>query len=309
MSAAVQSPARLERAAAVLRFTRTERAVHWVHAVTFLTLLVTGLVLSTASLEGIVGHRALLRELHLASAFFFVFGPALIALAGNRRAVEADVEEVDRWSADDARWLRHPSLDGGPALPPQGKFNAGQKLNAIFTLYATFAFTLSGLILWQNRRFPFSVVTQANTVHTALAYFALAVFFGHLYLAAIHPATRHALRGMLGGRVRRAWAAHHHAAWPAEDEEGPLTPRGALRTAVLLALGLEVAALLTRAGFIALGANATDAVTGAIYRWSALPGTLVSPGTGIHVLDVAAALWAGFLILAWRAVAARTGAR
>lgn len=281
----------------VLRFTRTERAVHWVHAVTFLTLLLTGFILSISTLEGIVGHRALLRELHLASAFFFVFGPGLLTRAGNRAAMKDDARAIDRWSGDDVRWLRHPSVNPTQRTPPQGKFNAGQKLNGIFTVYATFAFGLTGVILWQNRRFPYPVVTQANTIHTALAYIALAIFLGHLYLAVIHPATRHALRGMLGGRVRADWAQHHHRAWTAGDDEAPLSLLGVARTAVLLALGLEIAALFTRFAFIFLGANATDAVTGAIYHWSALPGTLSSTPTGVHLLDLGAALWAGFLVL------------
>lgn len=305
LSLVLQPRASLERTATVLRFTRTERAVHWVHAVTFLALLTTGLILSTSVLEGLIGHRALLREIHLASAFFFVFGPGLVTRAGNRVAVQDDARAFDRWSGDDARWLRHPDINPTPRTPPQGKFNAGQKLNAIFTVYATFAFGLTGLILWQNRRFPYPVVTQANTIHTALAYIALAVFLGHLYLAVIHPATRHALRGMVWGRVRADWARHHHPAWTAIADEAPLSLRGVAQTAILLALGLEIAALFTRVAFIFLGANATDAVTGAIYRWSALPGTLSNTPTGVHLLDLTAALWAGFLILVRRWILAR----
>jgi hypothetical protein len=212
---------------------------------------------------------------------------------------------MDRWSADDARWLLHPSVDPTPKTPPQGKFNAGQKLNGIFTIYATFAFGLTGLILWQNRRFPYPVVTQANTIHTALAYIALAVFLGHLYLAVIHPATRHALRGMVWGRVSADWAQHHHRAWSAGGDEAPLSLGSIAVSMLLLALGLEIAALFTRVAFVFLGANATDAVTGAIYHWSALPGTLTSTPTGVHLLDLAALLWAGFLILVRNWISAR----
>jgi formate dehydrogenase subunit gamma len=305
MSAAVETRRGPAAPPTVVRFTRTERAVHWIHAVTFLTLLATGLILSTAALEGLVGHRALLREIHLASAFFFVFGPALVALAANRRAVGEDAGQIDGWTEDDMRWLRAPHLEPRPGTPPQGKFNAGQKLNAIFTVYATFAFSLSGLILWQNRRFPYPVVTQANTIHTALAYIALAVFFGHLYLAVLHPATRPALRGMIRGRVPLDWARRHHPAWIPQTNDSRLSPKQVVRTVLLLALGLEFATLITRVGFIALGANATDAVTGGIYAWSALPGTLSNPATGAHLLDLAAALWAGFLVLVWRWIAAR----
>ena len=39
---------------------------------------------------------------------------------------------------------------------------------------------------------------------------------GHLYFALIHPATRHALRGMTTGDVREDWARKHHAKWVRE---------------------------------------------------------------------------------------------
>ena len=39
---------------------------------------------------------------------------------------------------------------------------------------------------------------------------------GHLYLALIHPATRHALRGMTLGDVREDWAEEHHPKWVEE---------------------------------------------------------------------------------------------
>ena len=43
-------------------------------------------------------------------------------------------------------------------------------------------------------------------------YAALTLLVGHLYLALIHPATRHSLRGMTRGTVREDWA---RAALPA----------------------------------------------------------------------------------------------
>jgi formate dehydrogenase subunit gamma len=46
---------------------------------------------------------------------------------------------------------------------------------------------------------------------------------GHLYLAVLHPATRHALRGMTLGDVDEDWARRHHSKWvepaPAPDRE------------------------------------------------------------------------------------------
>jgi formate dehydrogenase subunit gamma len=52
----------------------------------------------------------------------------------------------------------------------------------------------------------------------------LSVFLlvGHLYLALIHPSTRHALRGMTTGEVDESWARKHHAKWVETENRPPL---------------------------------------------------------------------------------------
>ena len=136
------------------RFNRTERGVHWVQATSFLVLLVSGFALALPQLESLIGHRALLREIHLSSAFFLFFGPAIVALAGDRRVLARDVAEVDRWDRDDLRWLiPSPILRlWGVRTPPQGRFNAGQKLNALFVAWSTVTFSVTGLLTDLNDR-------------------------------------------------------------------------------------------------------------------------------------------------------------
>lgn len=50
-------------------------------------------------------------------------------------------------------------------------------------------------------------------MHVSLFVLWIPLFLGHLSLALVVPSTRPALRGMLCGRVARAWAEHHHALW------------------------------------------------------------------------------------------------
>ena len=50
-------------------------------------------------------------------------------------------------------------------------------------------------------------------------YVSLVLLVGHLYLAVINPATRHALRGMTLGTVDEQWARAHHAKWAAQRAE------------------------------------------------------------------------------------------
>ena len=64
-------------------------------------------------------------------------------------------------------------------------------------------------------------VWDARMTSTLILMFLVA---GHLYLAVLHPATRHALRGMTLGDVDEAWARKHHPKWV---DEPPVAERAA----------------------------------------------------------------------------------
>jgi formate dehydrogenase subunit gamma len=194
----------------VRRFSRTERILHWANAFGFFFLLATGLILYLPSLAVLVGRRPLIQDLHFWSGVGWVSVLVLVALVGDRPGLRQLAREVDRFDRDDLRWL----LGRRPA--PQGRFNAGQKLNVALTGAFTVLFLVSGLLLWfgeRDTRFRF-----ASTVllHDGLMYVALALLVGHLYLAVINPATRHALRGITLGTVDAEWADRHHAKWRRE---------------------------------------------------------------------------------------------
>ena len=193
----------------VRRFSKTERTVHWVNALGFFLLLATGLILYLPRLSVAVGRRPLIKDMHFWAGVGWLSALAIVIVLGFRRLLRT-ARELESFDRDDVRWLR-----GGKA--PQGRFNAGQKINAALTAAFTVLFGVSGLLLWfgeQDTRLRF-----ASTVilHDALMYASLALLLGHLYLALIHPTTRHALRGMVVGNVREDWAREHHARWKTGD--------------------------------------------------------------------------------------------
>ncbi len=121
-------------------------------------------------------------------------------LAGDSRGLIRTAADIDAFDRDDLRWL------AGRRPAPQGRFNAGQKVNATLTAALTVLFVVSGLLLWfgeRDTRFRFA---STVVLHDGLAFAATALLLGHLYLALIHPATRHALRGITVGTVREEWA-------------------------------------------------------------------------------------------------------
>jgi formate dehydrogenase subunit gamma len=203
------------KAGYIPRFSRVERLLHWVNALGFFFLLATGLILYLPSLSMLVARRQLMQSLHFWAGVGWLGALAAVVLLGGRRLL-ATARELDFFDRDDLLWLRRRTA-------PQGRFNAGQKINAALTAAFTILFGLSGLLLWfgeQDTRYRF-----ASTVilHDGLMYVSLALLVGHLYLALIHPATRHALRGMTLGDVRVEWAMRHHAKW---EPEGVRIDRG-----------------------------------------------------------------------------------
>ncbi len=196
----------------VERFSATERAVHWVHATAFLVLLATGLALYIPALSVAVGRRPLLKDIHVYTAVAWIVGLVLVVVLGDRRRLRATVRELDTFDADDMLWLRRYPR-------PQGRFNAGQKVNAALTAAFALLFAVSGSLLWLGERDHRFQLGSTILLHDWLTLISLVLLVGHLYLALIYPATRHALRGMTVGTVRRDWAERHHPKWVREERQ------------------------------------------------------------------------------------------
>ena len=184
----------------VKRFSRTERTLHWVNALCFFFLLATGLILYLPSLAVAVGRRPLIKDMHFWSGISWVSLLALVAVLGDRRGLLRTARELER-------------LD-------TGRLNVGQKVNAILMASFTILFVVSGLFLWLGERDTRFRFASTVVLHDGLMFVALALLVGHLYLALIHPATRHSLRGMTLGEVREDWARVHYPKWVSDTESG-----------------------------------------------------------------------------------------
>jgi len=194
----------------VRRFSKTERTFHWVNAFFFFLLLASGLVLYLPSLEVAVGRRSLVKDVHFWTGVGWLPALALVALLGDRRGLLRTARDLDEYDGDDLRFL------AGRTSAPQGRFNAGQKVNAALTAAFAVLFLVSGLLLWFGERDTRLRFASTVVLHDGLFFAATALLVGHLYLAVIHPATRHALRGMTLGTVSADWAQRHHAKWKPE---------------------------------------------------------------------------------------------
>ncbi len=191
----------------VQRFTLTERLLHWTHASAFFVLFASGLVLYLPSLSTAVGRRPLIKDVHFWTGISWAGAILLIGALGNRGALLKTAREIDLFDRDDRRFLF------GKTHSPQGRFNAGQKVNAILTGSFAILFFVSGLLLWYGERDTSFRLPGTVFLHDALMYVSVVIVVGHLYLSLVHPTTRHALRGITLGTVREDWARAHHSKW------------------------------------------------------------------------------------------------
>ena len=195
----------------VVRFTRTERAFHWVNAAFFLFLAATGLILYIPRLSELVGRRPLLKNLHFWGGIAWICALALVFVLGDTGRLLRTAREVEVLRDD--------------------RFDVGQKLNAIVTAAFTVLFVVSGVLLWLGERDTRFRLAGTVVLHDGLLYVALILFVGHLYLAVFNPATRHALRGMTLGTVVVDWARRRHPEWETPPPSGGnVLPTDAVRT-------------------------------------------------------------------------------
>jgi formate dehydrogenase subunit gamma len=197
------------------RFSRTERALHWTTSILVLTAAITGMILYTGPLSGIIGRRVVVKNIHVVAGLAMPV-PLVLSYAGRwRDSVRADVRRLSRWTRADRFWLRTLGRTGTHQV---GKFNAGQKANSAFIAGMIPIMMATGSIMRWFEPFPLSWRTGATFVHDWTAIATWLVVAGHIFVAFSKPP---ALWSMVTGWMPASWAQRHHPLW-AEGEDGPV---------------------------------------------------------------------------------------
>jgi len=209
----------------ILRFKAFERFSHWLTAVSFVVLGLTGLNITFGKvlLLPLIGPEAFsnvseaAKYLHNFTSFAFVAGLILIAVIFFRDNL---FEKVD------AEWLKQ----GGGFIKsrhaPAGRFNPGEKLVYWFSLAAGVTISASGILLL----FPFfgtdiADMQLAQVIHAVVAVLFVALILGHIYIGTL--GMEGAFEAMGTGEVDLNWAKEHHDRWLAQQlasEERPGQP-------------------------------------------------------------------------------------
>jgi formate dehydrogenase subunit gamma len=189
-----------------LRFDRVERFVHWVNASLFGVLMLTGAALYAGPISTLVGHRDIVRNVHVYAGLALPV-PVLVAMLSRRGArLRDDLSRLNRWSRDDARWFRRTRRPDVKL----GKFNPGQKLNTAFIAGAGVVMLGTGSIMHWFDLFPLDWRTGATFVHDWFALGIWVAVLGHIVLALRDTES---LDSMLGGHIAASWARKKAPLW------------------------------------------------------------------------------------------------
>jgi formate dehydrogenase subunit gamma len=201
----------------IYRWIPIERIGHWAYAVLFIAALVSGLATGDREegLRSAVGNPV---TVHGTIGLLMVGIPLLLFLFFARRRFVDNIREITRWDADDRLWLRK-AIRGSYLLrremPPQGRFNAGQKLATLLVGLIALVIVATGCVLLFAGREHLSrgAWDAAIAVHVGFVIFALVVLVGHVgHLVLLRGGTKY-LASMFSGWLEETTAKDHHRKW------------------------------------------------------------------------------------------------
>lgn len=203
----------------VMKYSFWERVTHWGHTATFFMLSATGAVLFVPWLAPLAHGDGgqLIRLLHRVSAIGFVFFPLLYAIVEPRR-LWMNLREWFSYGREDLLWVKalvpYYLLGQKEAMPPQGRFNTGEKVNGAVLVLGTITFTITGFIMWLGKfvvppwLFRWSVI-----LHDLAMIGTFNMFVIHMFLAVAHPLMWGGLVSMRFGVMSTDYVAEHHPKW------------------------------------------------------------------------------------------------
>jgi len=106
-------------------------------------------------------------------------------------------------------------------IPPQGFYNAGQKVFAQLTVFAGLILVVTGIIMYLSTIILNNPTPAAwsRTIHYLMAGIGFAGMLVHIYMAAISRDERPAFKSMFSGMVPEDYAKHHHELWYKEVKD------------------------------------------------------------------------------------------
>lgn len=195
----------------IQRYSYTERLCHWITGFAYLYCFATGVAFYTPFLywiAAVLGGGPTVRFWHPIVGLVFVAAAVWMHELWRR-----DMS----MTSDDRKWLdrvKYYVTNQDELVPPQWKYNAGQKQFYWAMFFGAIGLVATGLVMWFPEYVPASfhwVLPVAVILHCIAALVTIGAFLIHIYMGLfVVPGS---LDAMVGGFVSRDWARTHHRLW------------------------------------------------------------------------------------------------
>jgi formate dehydrogenase subunit gamma len=201
----------------IVRYTAGTRINHWIVAISFVLVALSGLALFHPALfwlTNLFGGGPWTRILHPFIGCVMVAAFYLLCVHFWRDNIMQQRDWV---------WLRKINDVVGNReenLPDVGRYNAGQKLLFFTLVVCLIALLLSGILIWRayfSAFFPIGMIRAGALLHAFFAFVLISAIIVHIY-AGIW--VKGSIRAMTRGWVTPGWAWKHHRAWFREVSKG-----------------------------------------------------------------------------------------
>ena len=197
------------------RFSAAERWLHWITAVLFIVMALSGLsmlfgravLIPVFGLAGFSGYMGVAMQIHNYAGPIFLSGVIIEIVIWIRFNIPQKIDLV---------WFKNlGGMVGKGPRPHSGKINGGEKAWFWVLVVAGLGMGATGLILdFPNFGQSRLLMQVAHVIHASLAVLFIAASFGHIYIGTV--GAEGTFEGMWRGRVSTSWASQHADLWYAE---------------------------------------------------------------------------------------------
>lgn len=202
----------------IKRFSPVVRVTHWMYAISFIILAITGYMLFGDKLDwmapmfggiegAMIAHRV---------AAVFLIASIVISLLMRPKEMLSWIKDSFSFTKADIGFLKtfpHKFLGIKKEIPPQGFYNGGEKINSLIQIFAGAILITTGIVMWFRDYFSESLLVLAIPLHGLFFAVAVAGAIGHIYLALLNPISNEAIGAMTTGKVSEKYMIENHGQW------------------------------------------------------------------------------------------------
>lgn len=195
----------------VVRYGFAERTAHWVNALSYSYCLFTGLALFTPYLYWlavVLGGGGTIRFWHPWVGLVYLV--TIFWMFSKWKADMAAIPQDQAWTKNIKAYIENQD----EKMPPQGRFNAGQKQFWWVMFWCALILLVTGIVMWYPEKMPRQahlVLTICVFIHSVTALITIAAFIIHVYMSTLM--TPGSMKAMVEGHVSSRWARAHHRLW------------------------------------------------------------------------------------------------